>query len=66
MRFLGVELADVSVPGCVAVADAHGAVHAADGDYGAGFQGGGVVAQSGGRLCFCAGGLGLCGGWGGC
>ena len=66
MGFLGVELANVSVPECVAVADTHCAVHAADGDDGAGFQGGGVVAQSGGRLCFCAGGLGLCGGWGGC
>lgn len=66
MRFLWVELADVSVPECVAVADAHCAVHAADGDHGAGFQRGGVVAQSGGRLCFCAGSLRMCGGWGGC
>lgn len=66
MRFLCVELADVSVPGCVAVADSHCAVHAADRNDGAGFQGGGVVAQSGGRLCFCARVLGLCGGWGGC
>lgn len=39
MRFLRVELADVSVPEGVAVADAHCAVHAADGDYGAGLQG---------------------------
>lgn len=47
MRFLWVVLADVAVVGVVSMADADGAVHSADGDYCAGFQDGGVVAQAG-------------------
>jgi hypothetical protein len=49
VRDLGVGLAKVRVPGCMAVADANCAVHAADGDDGAGFEGVGVLAE--GRGC---------------
>lgn len=48
VRDARVGLAEVRVPGRMAVADADGAVHAADGDDGAGFEGVGVLAEGGG------------------
>jgi hypothetical protein len=58
VRLLSVVFADVPVPCDVFVQDADGAVHPADGDDGAGFQGRGVGAEAGWRLGVCAGGFG--------
>lgn len=48
VRDARVGLAEVGIPDCVAVGDADGAVHAADGDDGACFEGVGVFAEGGG------------------
>ena len=48
--FLRVVFADVLVPEVVAVENGHGALHASDGDDGAGLEGVGVVAEERGRL----------------